>query len=340
MPGLAEVRVELVDAFARSPFIIITPVYNDWEVLELLLGRLDAELAAEGESASVIAVNDGSPQPARLEGLTFSAIRSVEVLHLRRNLGHQRAIAVGLAYVDAKVPCAEVAVMDADGEDRPEDVLRLLERAREEANTKVVFALRQRRSEGAPFRIFYAVYRWLFEVLTGQSIRVGNFSLIPRALLGRLVAASEIWNHYAAGVQRSRLPCVHLPTDRGKRLAGRSTMNFVSLVTHGMSAISVHAETVGTRMLVMALLLSVVIVLAMGVVVAIKFMTALAIPGWATFVMGLLSLMLFQTIFIALFFAGTVLHARNAYTFLPSRDHGHFVEGLERMEVRQRMVVS
>jgi hypothetical protein len=320
----------------RSELVILTPVYNDWEVVRLLLAEIDAALVAVGEHAAVVIVNDGSQQPADLGGLSFVGIRSLSVLHLRRNLGHQRAIAVGLAYVEANVPCAAVVVMDADGEDRPQDVVRLLGAARQQSSDKIVFALRERRSEGALFRVFYALYRFVFQGLTGQAIRVGNFSLIPYSLLRRLVAVSEIWNHYASAVQRARLPCLYVPTDRGKRLAGRSTMNFVSLITHGMSAISVHAETIGSRMLVLAVLFGGAILLAMGGVVAVRLLTDLAIPGWATYAFGLLFLMLMQTTFIALFFAGTVLHGRNAYTFLPSRDHVYFVDVLESVDVKPR----
>jgi hypothetical protein len=327
--------MQTVDS-APPALVILTPVYNDWEVLRLLVSELDAALTAGGESAHLIAVNDGSQSAPALAGLSLSGIRSLSVLHLRRNLGHQRAIAVGLAYVEANVPCRAVVVMDADGEDRPQDVLRLLSESRNQPGDKIVFALRERRSEGALFRTFYVIYRAVFKGLTGQTIRVGNFSLIPRSLLRRLVAVSEIWNHYASAVQRARVPCVFLPTDRGKRLAGNSSMNFVSLVTHGMSAISVHAETIGSRMLVLALLFGVAILLAMAGVVAVRFLTDLAIPGWATYAFGLLSLMLLQTFFIALFFAGTVLHGRNAYTFLPSRDHAHFVDLLESIDVQQR----
>ena len=120
------------------------------------------------------------------------------------------------------------------------------------------------------------------------------------------------------------------------RARPQSTMNFVSLVTHGMSAISVHAETVGSRMLVLAVLFGGAILLAMGAVVAVRLLTDLAIPGWATYAFGLLFLMLMQTTFIALFFAGTVLHGRNAYTFLPSRDHVYFVDTLESVDVKPR----
>jgi hypothetical protein len=320
-------------AAQRDALVVVTPVYNDWQVFRLLLEQLDAELLRANRTASVIAVDDGSDTAADFSGLTFSAIRTLEVLRLRRNLGHQRAIVVALAYVEAHVPCAAVVVMDADGEDRPSDVLRLVDEWRKASGDKLVFALRSRRSEGLPFRGFYALYRALFKLGTGQAIRVGNFSLVPRPVLRRLVAVSEIWNHYASGVQRAKVPCVFLPTDRGKRLAGRSKMSFVSLVTHGMSAMSVHAETIGTRMLVLTLALACAIVLAMGVVVGVRIFTNLAIPGWATFSFGLLALMFVQILFIALFFAGTVLHGRNAYTFLPGRDYPHFVDVLETVEV-------
>lgn len=318
---------------SRGSLVIIIPAYNDWEVLRLLLAQLDQELSAAAETASVMVVNDGSNTAADLADVRLRAIHALDVLHLRRNLGHQRAICMGLAYVEANTNFQHVMVMDADGEDRPSDVVRLLEVSREAGPERVIFALRQRRSEGAVFASFYLIYRVLFRVLTGQVIRVGNFSLMPRAIVRRLVSVSEVWNHYASAVQRARIPCTFLPTDRGQRLAGRSTMNFVSLVAHGMSAISVHAETVGVRMLVLACLMGLVILLLMLVVVGVKLFTTLAIPGWATFVMGLLSLMLLQVLFMALFFAGTVLHGRNAYTFLPSRDYPYFVDRLESFHV-------
>ena len=53
---------------------------------------------------------------------TVSAIRIV--LRLRRNVGHQRAIALGLTYLQVEAGCEAVIVMDADGEDRPADVPR------------------------------------------------------------------------------------------------------------------------------------------------------------------------------------------------------------------------
>jgi glycosyltransferase involved in cell wall biosynthesis len=319
---------------SRNALIVLMPVYNDWEVLRLLLAKLDAEFSQNRRTVSVIIVNDGSTLLPNLDGVSYDAIDTLEVLHLRRNLGHQRAIAIGLAFIEANFKGSQLVVMDADGEDKAEDVVRLLDRSRDAGEDKLIFALRERRSEGPLFRACYVVYRFAFKTLTGHSIQVGNFSVVPPAILSRLVAISEIWNHYASGIQRARVPCAFVGTDRGQRLSGRSTMNFVSLVGHGMSAISVHAETVGARMLILSLLFALGIVFAMCVVVVVRLFTTLAIPGWATAAFGLLALLLFQTFFIALYFAGTVLHGRNAYTFLPSRDYVHMVETLESFRVR------
>ena len=86
-------------------------------------------------------------------------------------------------------------------------------------------------------------------MLTGERVRVGNFSAIPPSLLPRLVAVSELWNHYAAAVFKSRIPYITIPTARGVRYAGQSTMNYVALVTHGLSAMAAFGDRIGVRLL-------------------------------------------------------------------------------------------
>src|SRR5262249_37876231 len=144
---------------------------------------------------------------------------------------------------------------DGDGEDDPADVPRLVQRCREEGFEKIVFAERTRRSETLAFRAFYGLYKVVHVLLTGIRGRVGNFSVVPPARLESLVVVSELWNHYAAAAFKSRQPLCLVPTRRASRLQGRSRMNFVDLVAHGLSAISVFGETVGVRLLVLACLL-------------------------------------------------------------------------------------
>jgi hypothetical protein len=286
---------------------------------------LNHVFGSAGLVADILLVDDGSTvrPPPRWPTEDWRAVGRVEVLSLRRNVGHQRAIAIALAFVEEHLKPAVLVVMDGDGEDAPEDVPRLLACLRENESDTVVFAERTRRSESLTFRAFYALYRWGHLWLTGIPVRVGNFSAIPSSQLRRLVVVSELWNHYAAAVFKARVPRTSVRTVRAPRLEGESRMNFV---THGLSALSVHSELIGVRLLVVTAVLIGLMASALLVVVVIRFFTQLAIPGWTSTVVGLLLVLLFQAAAFAAFFAFLVLHARSQPAFIPLRDYDHFID--------------
>jgi len=311
---------------APSGLCFCIPVFNDWVAVQLLLQQLDELAARIPEPVSVLLVDDGStePVPSALNFLPRS-IRGVQILPLRRNLGHQRAIAIGLTYLYAERPCRAVVVMDADGEDAPADVHKLVDELARHAAPTAVFAQRDRRSEGLGFRLAYHAYKLVHRVLTGRRVEVGNFSVLPWELLGRLVVVSEIWNHYAAAVYKARFPVAQVPTPRARRLAGESKMNFVALVAHGLSAISVQGEIVGVRLVCLAAALISLSLLSLAVVFGLSLFTTLAIPSWATTaaaMIGILVVGLFSLLTLAVLF---VLQSRERYSFLPLRDYKHYV---------------
>ncbi len=313
-----------------APLLVLIPVYNDWDAVALLLAELDRVLTGRPEEVHVLLVDDGSTDPWEAAPLprAFARIARVDVLVLRRNLGHQRAIAIGLAYADAQLAARAVVVMDGDGEDAPADVPRLLDRCEQHANRRIVFAARTRRSEGLAFRVFYSLYRWGHRVLTGIPVQVGNFSVIPFPLVHRLVVVSELWNHYAASVFVSRLPIDMIPTERAPRLLGVSKMHFTDLAIHGLSAISVFSDRIGVRLVVAATALVGALVTALAVVVGLKLGTSLAIPGWATYTSGLLLIVMLQIVTTLTLFVFGVLGDRTRARVLPARDHVHFVQAL------------
>lgn len=316
--------------------LILIPVYNDWTSLALLLPRLEAALSSAGRNADVLVIDDGSTQEmdADFPEGPWSALGHVRVLKLRRNLGHQRAIAVGLAYVEDLLKPAAVVVMDGDGEDDPNDVPRLLERMEFEGNRLIVFAERTRRSESFAFRLGYQGYRLLHRLLTGIAVRVGNFSAIPSDRLASLVVVSELWNHYAAAAFRSRQPFCTIPTNRSRRLHGQTKMNYVGLVTHGLSAISVFGDIVGVRLLGFAMLLATLAAVGLVAAVVIRLATNLAIPGWATFAVGLCLILLIQSFLLMFVFSFVTLAGRQGSSFLPSRDYPYFVSGVHSLGQR------
>ena len=308
--------------------VVLMPVRDDWSSASELILHLDKVLSSAGYTVEILMVDDGSIQ--RCEARDFqtrcSAVRAISVLRLRRNLGHQRAIAVGLAYLQDTAAYDAILVMDSDGEDTPEGVLCLLQAYSENHGTRAIFAARSRRSESLVFRLFYGLYRVLHRAFTGISVRVGNFSIFPWVYLNTLVVMSELWNHYAAAVFRSRLPLTMVPIPRGTRIAGKSTMNFTALVSHGLSAISVFGDIVGVRLLITSLAGSAFAGLGIVLVALVRIFTNRAIPGWATVATGALAIIMIQFITIAASFTFFVLSSRTNLGFVPLRDYSLFVD--------------
>jgi hypothetical protein len=308
---------------------ILIPNFNDWESLGLLLPGLDRVAASLGRPVSVLVVDDAStePIPRGWPGPGFRALDSIEILRLRANQGHQRAIALGLYHLHEFTDAAAVVVMDGDGEDRPEDLPELLSAFSDCEATEVVFAARARRVESLWFRLCYQAYRVVHHVLTGVAVKVGNFSVVPRPAMTQLMAVPDLWNHYAASVFRARLPRKLVLLPRGSRLAGQSRMNFVSLLIHGLSAISVFSDQVSARLLTAAVGFAVLAMGLIGVTAGIRWFTNLAIPGWATLTVGLLLVLVVQLLSFATLFAFLIAGRRSSVNFLLLRDAPYFILG-------------
>lgn len=301
---------------------VVIPVFDDWEVLGLLLARLDRSLSAAGLEADLLVLDDGSSRSA---GEAFApppcrAIGALRVLELKRNLGHQRAIAVGLAFAEKNLEPRPLLLMDGDGEDDPGDIPALADAYEREGGRKVIFAARRRRSESLLFKVFYRLFQWLHLLLTGRGIRVGNYSLVPPRALERLVVSSEIWSHYAAAVTNTRVPWGSVPTSRAKRIAGRSRMSFTSLVVHGLSALSLYSPVIGVRLLG----------IAGGVIAASLALTGVVLAGGLAelqhvgIFLGFLSILLLATLG-GLLFVFLLLSLRQLAVVVPSRDFPLFV---------------
>lgn len=247
-----------------------------------------------------------------------------KILRLALNLGHQRAIAVGLCAVADRTQFDAVLVMDSDGEDRPADIAALLEASRQHPD-HVVLARRAKRSESPAFRFWYLIYKLIFHTLSGQVISFGNYSVVPMSAVQRLVHMPELWNNLAACILRSRLPYTTVPTARGVRYSGRSTMNLVSLVVHGLSVMSVYSDVIFVRALIAAAMVAALSVTGIAAVTITRFGTDLAIPGWATTAVGDLLIILLQTVVIMTAASLTMLGGRSNRPIIPIVDSARYI---------------
>jgi glycosyltransferase involved in cell wall biosynthesis len=308
-------------------FVIIIPQFNDWEALNLLIKKINEDLHASILQNTTLFIVDDCSSKDRTQPFVRFGGKEIKVLRLYRNLGHQKAIAIGLSYVAEHIPADKVIVMDADGEDAPSDINLLAQRSLEEPG-KIIFAERNKRTENLLFRSFYVIYKMLFKLLTGKVITFGNFSLVPQNRLQNLVRVSEIWNNYPGGIIRSRIPYDSVLTNRAKRLAGESKMNFVSLVLHGLSAISVLVDTTAVRILIFSIFMS---GLAIAFIVFIIFLKLIgnATPGWASTLGSTLMILMLQSFLISLFLVFMVLQYRSQQHFIPAVHYRDFVEKVD-----------
>lgn len=308
--------------------VVLIPILNDWVSVAEVITGLDQAFAASPDSLTVLMIDDGSttPPPALLG--PYAKLTGVSVLKLKKNVGHQRALAVGLCYIAEKIKCDAVVIMDGDGQDVPADAARLVERMKQLPEPTAVFAERARRSESLAFRLCYGVYRLLHLLLTGLGIHVGNFSALPAAYLDRLAIEPMLWNHYAASVMRARVPVDRVPTSRGVRIQGESRLNFVALVVHGLSALACYGEIIGVRLILLSGLLFVFGLIDLAALVGIKFLTNFAGLGWTSIVLGLVLVVILQVATLVSNFTMQIISMRSVQPFLPARDYAWFVAGL------------
>lgn len=262
----------------RRPRVgLVLPVFNDWDSLRLVVDDLDAFYSGDYE-LHLCVVNDGSTLEDP-DSLTFARFESLEVVNLGANLGHQRAICVGLVRLADRGHFDALVVMDSDGEDSVAAVGVLLDSVLY-GEADVVVAKRTSRTEGKKFRAFYSLYKFLFRVLTGERLDFGNFSALSSRALNRLVFMPELWNHYPGTVMRTRLAIAKIPVSRLYRHHGRSKMDLAALTTHGLSGLSVFVDRIFARLLIFIGIAGLVLIVAVGVGIAARLVLQVPVAGW------------------------------------------------------------
>jgi glycosyltransferase involved in cell wall biosynthesis len=309
---------------------VVIPVLDDWRSFSALVGHVVRQVGPDVEWLEIVAVDDGSTErfdPTTIALFDDTHVDAIRIVHLALNLGHQRAIAVGLVILAPRKDLDHVIVMDSDGEDRPEDIPVLLEASRLSPD-HVILAHRAKRSEPMMFKAGYSLYKFIFRTLTGRGISFGNFSLLPMAAVRRLVHMSELWNNLPAAIIRSRLRFTPVHTVRGTRTFGQSRMDFAGLVIHGLSAMSVYTDLIFVRVLLAVAAVSALAAVAICVVLTMRLGTTLATPGWATTVFGDSIIILFQGMLMIVAASLMVLAGRSARPIVPITDALVYVQNV------------
>jgi hypothetical protein len=165
---------------------------------------------------------------------------------MKTNQGHARCIATGLKYILEKDEFDYVIPMDGDGEDRPEEINDFLNKIKNNDSIPII-GERTKRSESLVFKTCYQIHKLITLVFTGQSIKFGNFTCLPKTTVEKMVNEKATWNSFSGSLRKLEKDLIPIPSIRGTRYFGPSKMNFSSLVKHSLSIISVFRKAVLIR---------------------------------------------------------------------------------------------
>ena len=228
---------------------ILIPIYNDWQSVFKLLENIDSETKGLEDEASVIIVNDASTEQKPEININLNNIKSVQVINMKENRGHARCNAAGLKYINEKEDFDYVIPMDGDGEDRPEEIKLLIKKAKEYPNT-VITANRVKRSEGFIFKSCYLIHKYLTYIFTGQSIKFGNYTCLPKFAVDKMSKEAATWSSFSGSLSKIAKERKSVPSIRGPRYFGPSKMSFFNLLKHSLSIIAVFKNTVLIRSII------------------------------------------------------------------------------------------
>src|SRR5579871_2486503 len=163
-----------------SKISVIIPCFNEEDVLPKLFERLGTVAATWNSDFEIICVDDGSRDRTwELLKAQYARDPRWRCLSFARNFGHQTAVSAGLYFATGDA----VVIIDADLQDPPEEIARLLARWRE--GFEVVFATRKHRQDPLPKRILAWGFYRLLQKMTPLPVALdaGDFCLLDKRVV-------------------------------------------------------------------------------------------------------------------------------------------------------------
>jgi len=265
---------------------VVCPSYADVASFTILRQNI-IEVLATSELGQrrlhFVVIDDTAGNDPEMAGL--AGLPDVSVVTPPFNLGHQRALVYGLRVTAPDIGEGDLIVtMDADGEDQPEDLPRMLAPLIEapDKHNMLCVARRTERQESFKFQLMYFFFRIMFRTLTGVTVRSGNYAAYRGWLARRMLLHPSFDICYSSTLVSLDMLVTAVPCARGHRYAGQSRMNVFRLFMHGIRMLVPFTDRIAVRALTaFAAMFSVGVLLSL-VVVGIRVFTTAAIPGWAT----------------------------------------------------------
>lgn len=267
---------------------VVTPMYNEREAVDHFVARLRPVLDQLGVSYEVVAVDDGSSDGTvgRLMQLRADWPQ-LRVVKLRRNVGHQTALAAGM-----HASCGDYVVsIDADLQDPPEVIGAMLAKARDE-QLDVVYGVRSDRSTDTVFKRNTAgAYYWLMRKLVGTwvSPQAGDFRLLSRQVVDVLVALPEQRPVYRLVVPSLGFPSAEVSYVRAQRVAGETKYPLSKMLKLSLDSVTSFSAA-PLRLATWLGIVSFIVCLALIVTGLSAWGFGVTVPGWTSLYVAVLLL--------------------------------------------------
>tara|TARA_B100000941_G_scaffold240064_1_gene183390 strand:+ start:762 stop:1634 length:873 start_codon:yes stop_codon:yes gene_type:complete len=233
--------------------IILIPVFNDWESLKKLLNEIEENVKnIKNILIECLVVNDASTiqQPKMVKPKSF---QSLKILNMKKNKGHARCNAFGIRFISKNKDFDNLILMDGDGEDRPVELIKLINKSFQDPENSVV-AKRIKRSEGPFFQFLYLMHKITTLLFTGKKINFGNYSCLTKNDVEKLSSKASLWSSYSGSVKKNISVLNEIDSIRGERYFGPSKMSLYRLIIHSFSIIAVFKYQVLIRSILLILI--------------------------------------------------------------------------------------
>ncbi|MDE0683810.1 MAG: glycosyltransferase family 2 protein [Candidatus Poribacteria bacterium] len=216
---------------------LVIPAYNEVKSLPDLLGSIQAVVKTHGYAAEVIFINDGSTDATAdvLDTLVAESQLHVHIIHFRSNRGKAAALTAGFQKATSDI----VITMDADLQDAPAEIPKLLEKLKHE-NHGVVSGWKYPRKDPFEKRAFSFVFNRVTGMLTGVKLHDMNcgFKAYRAEVVKELYLYGDLHRYipifvHAAGFSVGEVKVKHHPRRFGRSKYGfkRIPKGFFDLLT-------------------------------------------------------------------------------------------------------------
>lgn len=269
----------------RINLSIVIPVFNEEENLLELYKRLTNVLRELGESYEIIFVDDGSKDDSfSMLELIQSKDDKIRVIKFTRNFGHHMAITAGLDFSTGE----KVLVMDADLQDLPEEIPKLINKYNE-GGVDIVYGYRQKRKDPLMKRMTSKMYLKFAKLLTNGVI---NQDIVPFRIMSR-----KVIDYYKKMPERSRFyggmimwlgfKYSGVNVQHGQRFKGKTKYGFIRRLKMGFKGIFDFSAKPLIFTAYLGFIISMISLVYGSYILYRYFRYGITLEGWTTIVVSL-----------------------------------------------------